>query len=118
MTLKFFKNGFFYECFDDDAIIMELLFGYKNEGNKIGFPEKSKNKVINVLKEKKINYFFNEEEKEDFKNLNKYEKYLYKAKNILEAEYKLDEIKEKMQKMSNKELDNFIMYIEDYFNER
>ena len=97
---------------------MNLIFGYKIKNKKLGFPVNAKNKVINVLEGKKINYFFSEEENKDFKNKNNYEKYLYKAKNIFETEYKLDEIKEKMRKMNDKELDNFIFYMESYFNER
>ena len=118
MNLKFTKHGLFYDCFDDDALIMNLIFGYKIRSGKLGFPEKVKNKVINVLEGKKINYFFDEETNKDFKNLNRYEKYLYKAKNILEVEYKILEIKEKMKNMNDKELDSFINYIERYFDER
>ena len=52
------KIGGFYQTFDEDAYILYELFRYRIINGKCGFPVSAKNKVQNVLEEKKINYDF------------------------------------------------------------
>lgn len=58
--LLIIKSGNFYVLFDEDAIIMNKLFGFKindlKNNIKVGFPVNSIDKYINMLKELEINY--------------------------------------------------------------
>ena len=49
------KSGNFYITFLEDAYILNYIFGYQIKNNKVGFPIKSLDKVLETLKEKKIN---------------------------------------------------------------
>lgn len=51
------KNGGFYYVFDDDAIIISYLTGYKISSGRCGFPLNSLSKVTNLLEENMINYY-------------------------------------------------------------
>ena len=82
VELKIRKNGLFYDVFNEDAIILHYLFGYKIKDNRVSFPNNALAKVLNMLEEKKINYSLQTDEKlirNNGKNDN-YEKYLIKYK--------------------------------------
>lgn len=59
-SIVIMQFGNFYEVFDKDTIIMNILFNYKIRkiGNvdRVGFPLGSLYKVINILNKNKINY--------------------------------------------------------------
>ena len=57
------KVGGFYHAFDEDAILLFSLFHYKINNGKSGFPIGSIQKVIEKLKEQKVNYFVKVNEK-------------------------------------------------------
>lgn len=90
--IVFIKLGKFYYCYGKDAYIISYFFGYKlnlieNSIYSCGFPSQSLGKVISKLEIKKVNYVivdrrnnYEVEEKENYKNLNSYEKYFEKAK--------------------------------------
>ena len=49
------KYGNFYRCFNNDAVIINYLFNYKlSEKNSTGFPIKSIDKVISILRNNNI----------------------------------------------------------------
>lgn len=50
------KSGAFYITFDEDALIMNNIFGYLIKNSKIGFPLNCLNKITNTLRTKNINY--------------------------------------------------------------
>lgn len=54
------KSGNFYECLNDDAIVMNNLFGYKikklRKYNRVGFPLSNLVKVTGELTKKEVNY--------------------------------------------------------------
>ena len=56
--LILYKNkGKFYNAYESDAYIINLLFNYKViENRKSGFPDSVLNKVIETLNENKISY--------------------------------------------------------------
>ena len=57
-SLVLVKNGSFYTTFNDDAYILNYLFGYKIVNNeKVGFPTSNITKVIDKLTTEKINYY-------------------------------------------------------------
>ena len=84
--IVFVKLGKFYYCYGKDSYIISFFFGYKlnlveNTIYSCGFPSQSLNKIISKLENKKINYVivdrrnnYEIEQKEDFKNLNTYDK--------------------------------------------
>ena len=78
------KSGGFYYAFDDDAIIISYLTGYKVSGDRCGFPLNSLSKVTNLLEDNSINYIVREKmedvDRKDFKKNNKYDKILDKEK--------------------------------------
>ena len=53
--IVFVKYGNFYRCFNNDAVIINYLFNYKlSEKNSTGFPIKSIDKVLSILKNNNI----------------------------------------------------------------
>ena len=63
-------NKMFYDVYEIDAYIINMLLGYKVLDNKkVGFPTSVLNKVINTLEENHINYNIIK----DFKNRNNYD---------------------------------------------
>lgn len=54
------KSGSFFECLNDDAIIMNDIFDYKikrfNNYIRVGFPASNLNKIKGILTNKEINY--------------------------------------------------------------
>ena len=96
LTLR--KNALFYEVYDDDAVILNYLLGYKNIKGRVGFPINAFSKVINILEDKKINYKIIDEQEEikDFKNLNQYLNILAKASDKIEVNNKINKILDKL----------------------
>ncbi len=96
LTLR--KNALFYEVYDDDAVILNYLLGYKNIKGRVGFPINAFSKVINILEDKKINYKIIDEQEEvkDFKNLNQYLNILAKASDKVEVNNKINKILDKL----------------------
>ena len=96
LTLR--KNALFYEVYDDDAVILNYLLGYKNIKGRVGFPINAFSKVINILEDKKINYKIVDEQEEikDFKNLNQYLNILAKASDKVEVNNKINKILDKL----------------------
>lgn len=74
------KVGKFYQSYEDDAYVIHALMNYNVCNGKVGFPITSLAKVQNKLDEYKINYQIIEKDSiidsKDFKNSNKYDKYL------------------------------------------
>ena len=122
MFLVLNSNGLFYETYNEDAMIIHFLFGYKINKNKASFPISSKNKVINILENKKINYKINDSNEEitekDFKNLNCYQKTLDKAYKISFREKKLNNILKKIKKLDSENLEELINMIGKYVDKK
>ena len=108
------KLGSFYRVYGKDAYLVSNIFEYKlKEEHKIpfcGFPIKSINRVKATLENKKINYMiidsrdnYDINEKEDFKNLNNYDKEFLKSKKYVENKIKIENIYEYMNANSKKE---------------
>ena len=76
------KSGSFYECLNDDAIVMNNLFGYKikklRKYNRVGFPLSTLVKVTGELTKKEVNYVIvsDGEIKNEKLNHNKYNDYV------------------------------------------
>lgn len=92
--LLFIKSGMFYNAFDEDANIINLIFEYKISNNKIGFPINNIDKVMNKLNEIKINYIvYNFDDSSIFKNFNNnsynYYHNIYKKKEYDEKSKKI-----------------------------
>lgn len=102
--IVFVKLGKFYYCYGKDSYIISFFFGYKlnlveNTIYSCGFPSQSLNKITSKLENKKINYVivdrrnnYEIEQKEDFKNLNTYDKYYEKAKEEIGTKLRIQKI--------------------------
>ena len=99
-----FRMGGFYHTYGKDSNILSYFFGYKikdigNNVKECGFPVNSISKVMRKLEDNKINYLvidtrnnYDVEEKINFKNLNRYEKFADKAKLYINAKKRIDNI--------------------------
>ncbi len=98
-----FKAGGFYHVFGRDADIISYLFDYKikdmNGNKECGFPINSVNKVTAKLQELKINYLlidrrnnFDVDEKEEYKDLNRYMYYYKKANKYINIKRRIQNI--------------------------
>ena len=116
------RSGGFYYVFDDDAMIISYLTGYKVSGDKCGFPLNSLSKVTNLLEDNSINYIVKENmeeiESKNFKKNNKYSKILDKGKKKFSIDYRINNIMEKLNELSYDELDELLGVIEVYTGER
>ena len=90
-SLVMIKVGNFYHTYDDDSMIINYLFKYKIIDNKVGFPIKSLDKVINKLLKSNINYFVDEKNCKVFDNYN-YLDILNKSKLYYELSLEIEEI--------------------------
>lgn len=102
--LCLFKMGSFYHAYGKDAYILSYLFGYKikeigNLHKECGFPSGTISKVIAKLENNQINYLlidrrneYDVEEKENYKNLNRYERFYEKAKKYVNVKKRIENI--------------------------
>ena len=103
-SIKLRKLGKFYSAFDDDAKILHYLFNYKISSGRVGFPQDSYNKVINILEEKNINYEIIDNEdkiKKNFKDKNKYNIYLTKSLKKEIIENKVSKIEDRINSIND-----------------
>ena len=99
-----FRMGGFYHTFGNDSNIISYFLGYKVrdiEGGmtECGFPVDSISKILRKLEDNKINYViidkrnnYNVEEKENYRNLNRYNKFAEKAKIYVNCKKRIDKI--------------------------
>ncbi len=112
------KRGYFYYCYNEDAVLIHYLFDYKivSGKRKVGFPLANLERVVNTLEEYKINYILrneNEEEKRrDFKKINGYDKYYQKALQKVNIEDRFRIIENKIKTMSNEQMAKFLEILE------
>lgn len=107
--LLIFKNGKFYNVYNDDAFIFHYLFNYKIlKDDKSGFPETGLVKVINTLDNEKINYQIIYKDRnpivKKFDKLNNYHKVLGKPIEYLELADKVEIIKKKIDEIEDYKL--------------
>ena len=107
------KRGNFYEVKYADAYILWYLLRYKIHNNKVGFPESSLVKVLDVLNENQVDYGFSLNDiqlKNSMKN--KYVEILEKAKKEWIKEKKEKDLLEKIKKAKQEDLKKIVAYIE------
>ena len=115
------KSGGFYNVFDNDAIIVSYLTGYKVVNGRCGFPINSLGKVTNILSDNKIDYIVRENMKEievkKYKKNNKYDKVLDKGKKKYDIDYRVNGIVERINDLEYDRLCCLLDVIEEYINE-
>lgn len=111
----FRKSGNFYSVYDNDAIILHYLFGYKIKESRVGFPLSSIEKVVAKLDELHVNYRF--QDKEMVFEDNKYDNLLIESKNKISLDYKINEIESKINSLDYNKLNGLLELIETYLNE-
>ena len=125
-----FKIGNFYHVYGRDAYIIAYLFQYKlrsvdKEIYECGFPVQSIPKITAKLQNNKISYVlidrrnnYEVDEKEDFKNLNRYMRYYNKARNFVNIKKRIEFISEYLAKNVETEgVNKKIRQIEEILNE-
>lgn len=114
VELKIRKNGLFYNVFDEDAIILHYLVGYKIKDKRVSFPNNALAKVLNMLDEKKISYSLQTDEKliRNNGNNDNYEKYLIKAQNKIILAERVNKIINKLNTFDEVRLDKLLKEFE------
>lgn len=113
-SIVMIKSGSFFECLDDDAIIINDIFGYKikkfNNYIRVGFPASNLNKVKGILTNKEVNYVTLIDGDINAINLkhNNYKKYNEKVINYRFAKEKIEYI---TNKLNNNLFNENIVYI-------
>ncbi|MDD2207996.1 MAG: hypothetical protein PHG03_00755 [Bacilli bacterium] len=110
------NNGKFYNVFDIDAYIFNILFNYKVINNKAGFPDNALNKIINTIENEKISYqiIYKDKDAEGKKfKFNTYSKYYNEAKNKILLNDKLNLINKKLMVASADDLERIIDIINE-----
>lgn len=111
-------NNKFYNVYEIDAYIFNLLFSYKiMDNNKVGFPDSVYNKIINTLEDNTINYnvIFRDKDNiiKDFKNRNNYLKFKDRALDKIDIDNKVNMIIDKIKKCNKNDLEKlfYIIYL-------
>ncbi len=125
-----FRMGGFYHVFGKDAYILSYFFDYKvkNIDDNIvecGFPINAISKVMRRLEDNKINYItidrrnnYDVEDKVNYRNLNRYERFDQKARRYVNCKRKIDMINEYLMKnMYEKDFNKKILNIEKVIKE-
>lgn len=114
------KNGGFYNCFEEDAKIINYFFNYRIVNGRTGFPIGGINKIVNLLEDKKINYLLRNSDEEiiekKFKK-NTYLFYLDKANRKGSVEKRINYIIDKLSELNDKKLEVLIDVVEDFIDE-
>ncbi len=113
-------NNKFYNVYEIDAYIFNLLFSYKiMDNNKVGFPDSVYNKIINTLEDNTINYnvIFRDKDNiiKDFKNRNNYLKFKDRALDKIDIDNKVNMIIDKIKKCNKSDLERIFYIIYEYF---
>lgn len=118
------KSGSFYISFDEDAIILNKIFGYKivslKNNVKVGFPTSLIDKNSNILESKKINYLIIENKKVlssiKFK-FNNYKKYRENYLDFINIDMRISSINKRLKDISNSDsITNILDEIEMIIN--
>jgi len=105
-TICMFKIGAFYHTYNRDSYILSYLFNYKikdlgKNHKESGFPETALPKIKSKLEDNKINYLvidrrnnYDVDEEENYKDLNRYDKYYEKANRFINHKSRIENIVE------------------------
>ena len=113
--IEFKRKGKFYEVTYEDAYILWYLLRYKIHNNKVGFPESSLFKVLDILKENQVGYRLSLDDDLGYiksTTENKYKEILEKAKKEWIKEKKEKDLLEKIKKAKQEDLEKVLSYIE------
>ena len=113
--IEFKRKGKFYEVKHEDAYILWYLLRYKIHNNKVGFPESSLFKVLDILKENQVGYRLSLDDDLGYikSNIeNKYEEILEEAKKEFLKEKKQKELLDKIKRASRDDLEKVLSYME------
>lgn len=122
-SVEISKLGYFYYCYNEDAVLIHYLFDYKivSGKRKVGFPIANLERVVNTLEEYKINYVLLDEKKvikvRDFKKINAYLQYYQKALQKVHIEDRFRLIENKIKSMSNEQMAEFLETLEHALRE-
>ena len=115
------KVGKFCQAYEDDAYVIHAIMGYNVSNGRIGFPVSSIGKVQNKLEEYKISYQIMDRESitdsNDFKNNNKYDKYLCVGIKSMDKKRSNDELLEKIKNLPDDKVDKIINFINEVIDE-
>lgn len=119
------KFGNFYEMFDKDAVIASNILNYKlskiSDTVKCGFPISSLDKVLNLLKDKQINYVViennNVTNEQNFEN-NIYNSFDFDINNIKYNFLRINKITKYLNDNAYNNISNLLERIEELINER
>ena len=118
--VKLYKKGGFYHCYNDDSYIIGYLCDYKIINNRVGFPIRSINKVINTLVVNKIDYVIYDKDIIIDKYVNKDNRYnniLIKAKSYMDINIRVNKIISNLYRLDRNKLNRIISYIEEIIDE-
>ena len=113
--IEFKRKGKFYEVKHEDAYILWYLLRYKIHNNKVGFPESSLFKVLDILKENQVGYRLSLDDDLGYiksTTENKYEEILEEAKKEFLKEKKQKELLDKIKRASRDDLEKVLSYME------
>lgn len=117
--VSLFKNGGFYSVYGNDTYIFHYLFNYKIIDNRTSFPISVYDKVTSKLKDNSISYVNKcTEDIVDFKKKNRYDEFLELGKCKYSFSHKIDVLLSKLDKLSEKDIDDIIDFIDMRINEK
>lgn len=114
------KRGYFYYCYNEDAVLIHYLLDYKivSGKRKIGFPIANLERVVNILEGYKINYVVLDEKnnavkERDFRKVNLYENYYQKAVQQIRIDDRFRLLENKLKNLSEEQVWHLLEIIEN-----
>lgn len=117
--VKLRKQGKFYTAYEDDALALSEITGYRVVNGRLGFPVNSLGKVSRLLNDSKVNYKIIEKDKEIDKMIfpkNNYNKYLKLGKKSYDDKKRKLDIIDKIKNLNKEQLEKVINYIEKLYD--
>lgn len=117
--VKLRKQGKFYTAYEEDALALSEITGYRVVNGRLGFPVNSLGKVSELLNDSKVNYKIIEKDKEIDKMIfpkNNYNKYLKLGKKSYDDKKRKLDIIDKIKNLNKEQLEKVINYIEELYD--
>ncbi len=112
IELKIYYDNGFYEAYESDAYILHSLFGYRiTNGKRVSFPEKSLNRIMNVLEGKRISYVVRKKDStiiESNYEDNHYDEYLKNSEKLVNRAQEIELLLSSLHRIDDSKFDEII----------
>ncbi len=116
-SLVLIKTGNFYYTYLEDSIILNYLFNYQVQNNRVGFPLSVIDKIVEELKNNNISIVINDKDNTKYQNVgSNYQDIKIKAKEVYDKKKEIEDLIDKIRYKIDKYYFNYKL-IKDFVDE-